>query len=116
MRKSLHAAEDGLAQIWWILALLAFVAMVSCAYSRFNEAGELETVGTDVIEGVTAGEDVVGAVVDAVKNVDPTEVIEDVRGGDWLSIVALVLGLGSAGVGGYIARKKWRARKEGSTT
>jgi hypothetical protein len=111
MRRTLYRAETGLSRVWWILAALAIAASLSCAYSRPDGEGGFETVGQDLIEGVTIGEDAVGAVVDAISTVDPGRVVEDVRSGNWLEIVLLAFGLGSAGVGGYVARKKWRGRQ-----
>lgn len=101
------------AKHWRKFALLTCALMlVSCAYSRLTPDGGIETVGQDIIPGVTVGEDVIGAVVDAVEQAPVGDLIEAVRTSDWLSVGYFLLALGGIGVGGYIARKKIRNRKK----
>jgi hypothetical protein len=114
--KAGRAAEDFLAAAWKpILLGLVVLACAACAMSRIVKdpiTGEdtLVTTGTDIIPGVTVGEDIVGAGAEAVESVNPGDVIEKVQSGDWLGLGALVAGVAALFIGGIAARKKLRRK------
>jgi len=112
MKTKCETVESFLSRHWRVLGVATCLLMVvSCAYSRFTPSGELETVGQDIIPGVTVGADVVGAVVDAAKDVPVGDALDAVSSGSWLNLAGIVIAFVGAAVGGVIARKKYRAKK-----
>jgi len=98
------------------MAVGCFV-LASCAYSRMTPQGELEIVGKDIVPGVLPADgvvrDVIGSVVDAAGKVDPDSVIDAVTGHDWLGLALTLVGVLGAAGGGFILRRKIRAKKAG---
>lgn len=104
--------ENALARVWYWLALGALACFaVSCAYTRAKPDGSYEEVGEDLVEGVTVGSDVVGAVVEGVERVDPGKLIEDAASGNWQGVAYVLAGVVLTAAGAYAARKKWRKGK-----
>lgn len=109
MKTHCMTVELFLARTWhWFALGTCALLLFSCAYSQLQPDGTLTTVGEDLIPGVTVGEDVVGAVVDAVKTAPVGDVVEAAKSGNWPGIILIVLSMFGVGVGGYIARKKIR--------
>ena len=130
MKTMLYRAEDVLARCWpWLFGgLLVLILCTSCMSSHIIKdpqtgqetlvtVGENALSGGEIVENVTGIplEDVVGAAGDAVSNTDIGGVVADAEGGDWLSVVLALVGLGSATALGIKKRKKLReilARKK----
>jgi len=117
----LRSIEAFLSKVWPFLFVCLFLLAASCRYSEVVTGpdgrpavvvkGEDKTgLQPNEVLGVPA-EDVVGAAKDAVETVNPVEVVEKGRRGDWFGVVAGVLTFVAMLVGGIGVRRKIRKKK-----
>lgn len=115
--------ELGLARVWHVLLVGTIVfALASCAVSgiaRHPTTGEEVVVveGEHILPGVAEGiedatglavEDVVGAVGDAVSDLDPIEILDKADDGEWGDIALIGGGVLLTAILGYRKRKSLR--------
>jgi len=104
--------------MWPVLFLLAALCFIlsACAFTQPTPDGHgLVTVGNDIIPGILPADgavrDVIGGVVDAARNIDPSSLVTQVADRDWLGLGVAILGFLGAVVGGVALRRRIRARK-----
>jgi hypothetical protein len=115
--------ELGLARVWHVLLVGTIVfALASCAVSRIArdpttgedvvvvEGSHILPGAAEAIEDATglAVEDVVGAVGDAVSELDPGEILDNVEDGNWGDIALIGGGVLLTAILGYRKRKSLR--------
>lgn len=97
--------------VWIFLALLGAGLLVAagCAMSHIQPDGTLAVTGTDVLPGGTGlTQDIAGAVADAIKDVNPTDIVAKAASRDWLGLGSVLVGIIAAIGGGTFVRQRIR--------